>query len=259
MASKAKSKGVEVDWFETTEFANGILRIREPALAPLHGSNAWLIRGRDASLLIDTCIGVAPLRPIVEALAPGPFLCVLTHTHYDHIGGAHEFAQRWAHAAEASVLSDPNPRATQWGGWLSAESFSRYPREDFDFAAYSLAAAPATRFVEEGDIIDLGDRKLTILHTPGHSPGLITLLEEATGALFTSDALYDGRMFFDLQGSDRAAAGRSLARLATLDVEVAHPGHFESFSGATLRALAARTLAELEINAPGGAGWPLGA
>ena len=88
-----------MDWFETTAFPDRVFRIREPALAPLHGSNAWLIRGRDASVLIDTCIGVAPLRPLVEALAPGALVCVLTHTHYDHIGGAHEFAQRWAHGA----------------------------------------------------------------------------------------------------------------------------------------------------------------
>ena len=54
-----------MDWFETTAFPDRVFRIREPALAPLHGSNAWLIRGRDASLLIDTCIGVAPLRPLV--------------------------------------------------------------------------------------------------------------------------------------------------------------------------------------------------
>ena len=235
-----------MDWFETTAFPDRVFRIREPALAPLHGSNAWLIRGRDASVLIDTCIGVTALRPLVEALAPGPLICVLTHTHYDHIGGAHEFAERWAHGAEASVLEDPNPRATQRGGWLSAASFARFPNETFDFAAYAIVPAPATRLVAEGDTIDLGDRALRVFHTPGHSPGLVTLFEEATGALFTSDALYDGRMFFDLEGSDRAAAASSIARLAALEARVVHPGHFESFSGEALRELAARTLAALE-------------
>ena len=235
-----------MDWFETTEFPNGIVRIREPALAPLHGSNAWLILGRDACLLIDAGIGVAPLRPVVEALAPGPIVCVLTHTHYDHIGGAHEFAVRWAHSAEAAVLDDPNPRATQWGGWLSRDSFHRWPDERFDFAAYSVTAAPATRLVEDGDEVNLGDRKLALLHAPGHSPGMLCLFEAATGVLFTSDALYDGRMFFDLEGSDRAAAAKSIARLVALDAKVAHPGHFESFAGEALQALAARTLAELE-------------
>jgi glyoxylase-like metal-dependent hydrolase (beta-lactamase superfamily II) len=232
-------------WFETTEFPDRIFRVREPALKPLHGANAWLIRGASASLLVDTGIGVAPLRPVVEALCPGPIVCLLTHSHYDHIGGAHEFADRRAHRAEASVLSDPNPKATQWGGWLGPESFSRPPSAGFDFATYAITPAPPTGWLEDGDRIDLGDRVVTVLHAPGHSPGLLCAFEEKTGALFSGDALYDGRMFFDLEGSDPGAAARSIARLLGLDVRVVHPGHFESLSRESFRALGAKVLAEL--------------
>jgi glyoxylase-like metal-dependent hydrolase (beta-lactamase superfamily II) len=232
-----------VDWFETTPFPDRITRIREPALAPLHGSNAWLLEGRDASLLIDTGIGVAPLRPLVAALCPGPIICLLTHTHYDHIGGAYEFDDRRAHRAEAAVLADPNPDATQWRGWLGAESFAFAPEPGFDFANYALLPAPATQLVEDGERIDLGDRVLTVLHSPGHSPGLLTVFDERTGALFTSDALYDGRMFFDLVGSNAAYAARTILRMRELEPSVAHPGHFGSLNSGEFRALAERTLA----------------
>jgi glyoxylase-like metal-dependent hydrolase (beta-lactamase superfamily II) len=235
-----------MSWFEATEFADRIYRIREPALKPLHGSNAWLVRGAKDALLIDTGIGVAPLRPVVEALAGGPVVCLLTHSHYDHIGGAHEFGDRRAHRAEADVLADPDPRATQWGGWLTAESFGRPPRPDFDFASYRVRPAPATRFVEDGERIDLGGRVLQILHVPGHSPGLLCLFEQATGALFTSDALYDGRMFFNLEGSDRSAAARGIERLLKLKAGVVHPGHFDSLTSETFHALGARVLSELD-------------
>jgi glyoxylase-like metal-dependent hydrolase (beta-lactamase superfamily II) len=238
-----------LDWFEITEFPEQVFRIREPALAPLHGSNLWLVRGRRSSLLIDTGVGVAPVRPIVEALAGNPVICLLTHGHYDHIGGAHEFSDRRAHRLEAAVLADPDPRSTQWQGWLTRDSFSRAPAETFDFDSYSLEPAPPTTLVEDDDRIDLGGRQVTIMHTPGHSPGLISVFEPETGVLFTSDALYDGRMFFELEGSDWVHAARSIERLLATGARRIHPGHFESLSGREFQRLGRRTLEEIERRA----------
>ena len=45
--------------------------------------------------------------------------------------------------------------------------------------------------MEDGDVIDLGNRKLIIYHTPGHSPGHISVFDKANGYLFTGDLLYD--------------------------------------------------------------------
>ncbi len=68
--------------------------MREPALSALDGSNIWLVVGGRSSLLIDTGVGVARLSPIVNAIAGNPIICLLTHAHYDHIGGAYEFSDR---------------------------------------------------------------------------------------------------------------------------------------------------------------------
>ncbi len=233
-------------WFEIAEFPNRIFRLREPALGPLHGSNMWLIVADRFSLLIDSGVGVAPLRPVVDAISENPVICFLTHGHYDHIGGAHEFSDRRSHRCEAAILADPNPRSTQWGGWLTRESFSRIPAEDFDFASYSIKPAPPTSLVDDGDVVDLGGRSVTVMHTPGHSPGLLCVFEPETGVLFTSDALYDGRMFFDLEGSNRAHAARSIERLLASGAQTIHPGHFQSLSGLEFRSLAAKTLAQIE-------------
>jgi glyoxylase-like metal-dependent hydrolase (beta-lactamase superfamily II) len=216
-------------WFETTFFDNAIIRIRESGLGPLHACNIWLVLGARASLLIDAGVGVASLAPLVATLASGQLICLLTHGHYDHIGGAYEFADRRIHAAEAEGLANPTPEGSQWRGWLTGEAFLFPPAPDFRFEAYRVRAAPHTRLVADGEAIDLGNRRLEILHVPGHSPGLVALFERATGTLFTSDALYDGPMFFDLPGSDRQEAKQSLARLAALPAQTIHPGHFESF------------------------------
>jgi glyoxylase-like metal-dependent hydrolase (beta-lactamase superfamily II) len=235
-----------LDWFAVTQLPDGVFRLSEPGLRALHGANSWLVLGARRALLIDAGAGVAPLAPIVRALTGKPVICLLTHTHYDHIGGAHEFADRRIHANEAAILADPTPMATQWGGWFGDASFERLPLGGFDAARYRIEPAPATALVEDGETIDLGGRTIEIVHAPGHSPGLVCALDRASGALFTSDALYDGPMFFDLVGSNPVAAAASLERLLATRPRLAHPGHFGSLSGDEFQALGARTLARLK-------------
>jgi glyoxylase-like metal-dependent hydrolase (beta-lactamase superfamily II) len=223
------------------------LSTARPALGPMHGSNIRLVVADRFSPPIDTGVGAAPLRPVVNAISENPIICLLTHGHYDHIGGAHEFADRRSHRSEAAILVDPNPRSTRWRGWSTRESFSRVPAEDFDFASYSIKPAPPTSLVDDGDLIELGGRGVTVMHAPGHSPGLISILETETGALFTSDALYHGRTFFDLEGSDRVHAARGIGRLRASGAQTVRPGHFQSLSGIEFHGLAAKTLVQMEV------------
>jgi glyoxylase-like metal-dependent hydrolase (beta-lactamase superfamily II) len=233
------------NWFEVTEFPDRVFRLREPALGPLHAANLWLLVADRGALLIDAGVGVAPLAPVIRGMTDLPVVCLLTHTHYDHIGGAHEFSDRRVHALEAATLANPTAEATQWGGWLTADDFGRFPAPDYDFSAYAITPAPASGLVGEGTRIDFGGRRVTLLHAPGHSPGLVCVLEEATGALFSSDALYDGRMFFDLAGSVRVDAVASVRRLIDIDARVIHPGHFGSLEREAFRKLGVATLARL--------------
>ena len=225
-------------WFEITAFEHDVIRLREPNVGRLDSCNIWLVNGSKASLLIDTGIGVAPLAPSIAKLATGRLICLLTHSHYDHVGGAHEFADRHIHEAEAETLANPTPESTLWLDWLKRESFLAVPSESFSFDQYNVRPAPPHGLVSDGDRIDLGDRLLEVFHVPGHSPGLIAILDRVTGALFTSDAIYDGPMFFDLPGSNRQSAKRSVARLASLGAKVFHPGHFESFGAGRFEKLA---------------------
>ena len=81
-------------WFDADEIEPGVVSIVEPHVHAWMRSNTWLVRGRDADLLVDTGNGVAPLAPVVEELRGGsdrPLLAVATHGHSDHIGGLHEF------------------------------------------------------------------------------------------------------------------------------------------------------------------------
>src|SRR5690606_15480213 len=87
-------------------------------------------------------------------------------------------------------------------------------------ASYAIAPAPPTRILEEGDIVDLGDRHFEVLHLPGHSPGSIGLWEAATGILFSGDAVYDGELLDDNADSSIPDYLRTMERLRALPVRV---------------------------------------
>lgn len=87
-----------------------------------------------------------------------------------------------------------------------------------------------TSVVEEGDEIDLGDRRFSVLHLPGHTPGEIGLWEDATRTLFPGDCVYESGVLLDeLPESDIQAYVRSMVRLRGLPVRVVHGGHDDSF------------------------------
>ena len=82
------------------------------------------------------------------------------------------------------------------------------------YAKYRVRAAPATRLIEEGDVPDLGNRVLQVLHTPGHSPGGISLWEAQTQRLFSGDMLYDGPQIEDAYHSNLEDNAQSLGGYA---------------------------------------------
>jgi glyoxylase-like metal-dependent hydrolase (beta-lactamase superfamily II) len=95
-----------------------------------------------------------------------------------------------------------------------------------------------TRTLEEGDVVDLGDRHFEVLHLPGHSPGSLGLWEQASGILFSGDAIYDGPLLDDLPDSDVSDYVRTMQRLRELPVRVVHGGHDASFGRERLIELA---------------------
>jgi len=112
------------------------------------------------------------------------------------------------------------------------------PHADFDLRTFTCPPARPTGLVEEGDVIDLGNRVLEVLHLPGHSPGSIGLWESATGILFSGDAIYDDPLLDELPGSEIASYLNTMRRLEKLQARVVHAGHDPSFDGLRLRQLA---------------------
>jgi glyoxylase-like metal-dependent hydrolase (beta-lactamase superfamily II) len=240
-------------WFEFDRISDDITRIWEPHAIRLMQCNIWHVRGRDRDLLIDTGFGVASLHEAARHLFDKPLSAVATHAHVDHVGSLHEFADRIIHQAEADAIEvagenfslyraghPPEDIASlERAGYDVGPSFvTAIPYAGFNLSQFSRRAAPATRTVVDGDIIDLGNRTFEVLHLPGHSPGSIGLWEMRTGTLFSGDAIYDGPLLDELPGSDVAAYIRTMNRLQRLPAATVHAGHDPSFDGQRLRELA---------------------
>lgn len=237
-------------WFAALEVGEGVTRLSEPHVSDLVSANLWWIRGRDHDVLVDTGLGIASLREHVPEVLEHDTLAVLSHTHLDHTGGAHEANRVAVHALEAdAVVSppaaslDPHTELELLGlalpgpGQLPESLLEALPAPGYDPAAYAVRPAAVTRALVDGDVIDLGDRALRVVHAPGHTPGSIVLLDEDLHWLYTGDVLYDGTLFDQTYGADIASYVETMRRLFALDVTQVHPGHDESFDDDRMREL----------------------
>lgn len=227
-------------WYETVPFADGITLVHEPWIPDFFRCNMWLVRGRDRDLLVDAGLGHVPLRRHVPALNGRPVTLLMSHTHFDHIGSAHEFDERLVHAAEAGIAANPTNPATLFAkyadGARDEQMFMALPA-GWDARRYRIEPAPATGLVADGDRIDLGDRVLTVIHTPGHSPGHVSLFEERTGTLIAQDVVYDGDLVDDCYHSDIGIYIRTMKSLRDLAPRIVHGGHGPSFGPTRFRQL----------------------
>ena len=135
-----------------------------------------------------------------------------THGHFDHIGGNRQLsaatgAELLIHAADRSLLLQAAQHAAIYG--LRTEN-----------------SPEPSATLKDGDLLEVGELQLQVLHTPGHSPGGISLL--CGGHLFSGDTLFAGSVGrTDLPGADHSTLIESIRkRLVVLpDATLVHPGH----------------------------------
>jgi len=236
--SATASLPVQDPWFEVTQLSAGLFRITEPRCHRWVRANSFLILGRERDILVDSGMGVAALRPVVDRLSSRPRLLFTTHAHIDHAGSHPEFAdcEILVHPAEADELARPGQRGLRFSkgsaeaiasSGLEAADFmvEAVPFAGYDLEAYRRAPVKPTQLVSEGDIVKTGDREFEVLHLPGHSSGSVALWERSNGSLFSGDAIYDGVIVDNLPGSDVEAYRTTMKRIAELPVTQVFGGH----------------------------------
>lgn len=189
--------------------------------------------------LVDSGLDPEPIDAALRALDCQPAHVFCTHGHFDHIGSALFFQQRYGsevhlHSADVSIARANN---------FVLMAMKREAR----------ITLPSLSLVEDGASFTFGERSLTFLSTPGHTPGSCSLIWGAH--LFTGDTLFArGVGLSKLPGEDVARLRSTIRSLWTLldDVTV-HPGHGPSAPGsavkrdnAALRAFLAEEINDLE-------------
>jgi glyoxylase-like metal-dependent hydrolase (beta-lactamase superfamily II) len=169
----------------------------------------------NACWIVDASFEPAPLIGYVKSKGLVPAALVLTHAHIDHIAGVKELRSAFAglpimiHQAEEDWLNDPV---------LNLSAFSGMP----------VTSPAATRVLAEGESLDLPGGPWSVVHTPGHSPGSITLHAGTQEIAFVGDALFAGSIGrTDFPGCSFAELERSIrTKLYTLPGKTTiFPGH----------------------------------
>lgn len=230
---------VAAHWFSVDEVSPTLSLVREPHVKPLLAANTWVIHGRDRDLVIDSGLGVASLRAGVPQMFERTPALVVTHGHLDHLGGAHEFEEIWAHPGEQLERSGRGTLLPkELGEVLGAPDgifgddvlIDAIPNAGYDPQTYELRPVTPTRELGEGDVVDLGDLQFQVLHLPGHTPGSIGLYEPDLKMLVSGDVAYDDEDMIDfLDGSSPRDYQATMRRLLELDVETVVPGHGDRF------------------------------
>ena len=209
------------DWFTIDQVDDNTYIISE--YRHWEETHCYLLNGSKHSLLIDTGLGICDIRKKVTELTDKPIIAVSTHVHWDHLGGHKYFPDFYAHEAELNWLNGEFP--------LSMEQIKEMVidrcdlPEGFDVNDYEFFQGTPTKLLQDNDVIDIGNRSVQILHTPGHSPGHMCFWEKDTGFLFTGDLVYKDTLFAYFPSTDPEAYLNSLERLSMLPVNSVFPGH----------------------------------
>ncbi len=157
---------------------------------------SYLVVGKTEAFLVDTGMGYTDIHKAIKAITKLPVTVLLTHAHWDHIGGVKK-------ADRVYVFDHP----------FEKKSITQLHNNYVS--------------VQDRQILKIGNYTVKVIHTPGHSPGSTCYFIKNLNWLFVGDTLYPGPLYAHLPESDLYAYTKSLARLCLVanNQTLILPGH----------------------------------
>lgn len=190
----------------------------------------YLVQGDRQAALIDTGMGLPGLAGLVRSLTDKPVIVLHTHGHLDHVGCSHEFDMAYLHPRDLEVLK--RHRGKEYRDKirnLAEEAGLSFPADKL-YAMIDPPAMKETRALSGGQRIDLGNRELLVIETPGHTTGSVCFLDRRKKQLFSGDTVCAKGVMLSFPCS--APAEEFMASIKNLkgyagDIEKIYPGHHE--------------------------------
>lgn len=184
-------------------FPNGLL-----------SSNAYVVWDKNECMIVDLGVKVKYLEEFIKDKNLTVKYLVLTHGHYDHANYIGKYIEAFpnanviCHTDEIKVLTDKIANVS----YLVGEPCTY----NYDYT-----------FVNNGDMLTIGDSQFKVLNFPGHTPGCICLLNEQSKIMLTGDVIFaQGYGRTDFLYGDSSLMRASLLQIAKMDEEIEiFPGH----------------------------------
>jgi hydroxyacylglutathione hydrolase len=198
-AKIAKGRMVD-DYFAVEDLGAGTFAIGEPRYYQQNYS--YLIIGQTRAVLFDSGSGTRDISGVVAGLTKLPVTVIVSHLHYDHLGGIGPFGN-------VAMIDLPETRADLSGGLFKP---GRYEYMGF-LDARGAPSFHVAQWLAPEALLDLGGRTLQVLSTPGHTPTSVALFDTANRRLFIGDFIYPTTLYAFLPGASLSAYQATARRL----------------------------------------------
>jgi glyoxylase-like metal-dependent hydrolase (beta-lactamase superfamily II) len=179
--SQAVPQNAPDSWFTATRISENAIRISD------HGAdNMYLVTGTHMAMLIDNGLGVANLRDYIKTLTGLPLIVIITHGHPDHAGANYQFREVYIHPDDMAMATAYNNLPKMSVAARLMTGGAKVPDNEIFKDTLNHQTTKMIP-VSDGQVFDLGGRKLEVIFTPGHTAGEICLLDKENRMLFTGD------------------------------------------------------------------------
>ena len=205
---EVKIEGNDIRWFDDYFTVQAIdektFAIGEPRYYQQNYN--YLLLGETKAIVFDAGTGQRDIRRVVESITQLPVTFIPSHLHYDHIGNDIVFPR-------TALIDLPHLRKRSIKGTLQVAWYEHLGEAE----GYAAPALTVTQWLAPGSTIELGNRQLKVLYTPGHTDDSISLLDSASGYLFSGDFIYPGPLYGFLPDSNMGDYLQGAATLQAID------------------------------------------